>query len=157
MADVTLSEGSNNVLYWLLNGAGDRAGVDALFKALSGDIQLEVDVVDATPDPTAAVWEQTMTVKLVTADGEVHSWYNGPVTLAIGDTSSAGTAAILPAAGAHNMVAGELEVVVSGDAQAWLNSETVTLTASIAAQHSGDTAILGYVVANHTGVITFTT
>jgi hypothetical protein len=55
------------------------------------------------------------------------------------------------------MVDGVLAVVVSGDAQAWLNADTVTLTASIAAQAAGDTTILGYLIANHTGVITFTT
>lgn len=159
MADVTLSAATLELRDWFLHGGGDVAGVTAFLKAHSGDIQLEVVVPDTTPAPTTDAWSQTMTVRLQTADGEVHTWYNGPVTLAIADTGG-GTATIVPAAGAHNMVGGELDVVVAGEANTWANGEAVTLTASIGDQDSsGDTdkAILGYAIADHTGVITFTT
>lgn len=159
MAGVTYTQGMEDIRTGLESGGmrGEKGDIKALFKALSGDIALKCTPATATPAPTAAAWTQAVVVSLETADGERHKWYSGPVTLAIADTSSSGTATISPAAGASYMTDGALTVTISGNAAAWLNSETVTLTASIAAQHTGDTAILGYVVANKTCVLTFTT
>jgi hypothetical protein len=157
VAAVLINQGIKDTIGFLLEGGGDMSLGTTLFQAFNGDMQLEIDVPALAPKPTAAAWSQTLIVKLVNANGDIHKWYSGPVTIAIGDTSSAGSAAISPGAGAVNMVDGVLAVVVSGDAQAWLNADTVTLTASIAAQAAGDTTILGYLIANHTGVITFTT
>jgi hypothetical protein len=144
-----------------LAGLGNNGynAFQTLMKALSGDFVLKVTPATATPAPTAAAWTQAAVVTLETADGEVHEWYNGPVTLAIADTSTAGTASITPAAGAHNMTNGQLAVTIAGDAAAWLATETVTLTASMADQDaSGDTDknLFGKAVADKTCVLTFT-
>ncbi len=130
-------------------------------KAQSGDIVLKVTPATTTPAPTAAAWTQAVVITLETADGEVHEWYNGTVTIAIGDTSTAGTASISPTAGATYMNNGSLTVTISGNAAAWLNSETATLTVSATDQDPAggttDLSICGWAVASKTCVITFTT
>jgi hypothetical protein len=132
--------------------SGDVTDVQALIKAFCGDVVLKCTPATYAPAPTSSAWSQQVVVTLETADGELHKWYSGPVTLAIADTSSAGTATISPAAGAHYMTDGALTVTVSGGAAAWLNTETVTLTASLVAAQG-----LAGLAASKTCVITFTT
>lgn len=90
-----------------------------LLKGVSGDLVLDV-TANETKAATAEAWTKTINIALKTAAGGLHKWYNGPITLAVTNTSSAGTASITPAAGSHNMTDGELSVVMAGDEADWL-------------------------------------
>jgi len=135
------------------NAANGEQAFETLLKGLAGDYVIVCDPATTTPEPTSEAWTQEVVVTLETADGEVHTWYNGPIKLAIDDTSIAGTASIDPAAGEHNMTNGKLTVTVSGDAKDWLNGDTVTLTVS-----DPDTSGFGgWTASDATFVATFTT
>jgi hypothetical protein len=86
----------------------------------------------------------------LTAAGEVHTWLNQSytTTLSIADTSTAGTASIVSTT--LTLVNGQADIVVSGDAADWLNTETDTLTV-------GNITVMGYTVTGGTSVETFTT
>lgn len=129
------------------NGSGDRSNLDAFIKAQSGDMVFKVTPATKTIAHTSTGWSQDVKITLESASGEKNSWYNGPITIAIADTSAAGTASILPAATTVNMVDGEYNVAVKGNAAAWLATETATLTVQQA-------TVLGYTVASKTSVIT---
>lgn len=119
-------------------------------KAMSGDLVMSITPATVTPAPTAAAWTRNVAIKILTAAGEQHVWLNDTyaTTLSIGDTSSAGTASIVSTT--LTLVNGEAVVVVSGDAAAWLNTETDTLTVA-------NITVLGYTVTGGTSVETFTT
>lgn len=129
----------------VVNGGGDRADWDAFIKAHSGDIVF-TSIADTTIAAGSTAWSKQVIVQLATADGEVHKWFQGQVTLSVADTSAAGAASISPT-GAQNMVDGQIAVTLSGSAAAWVVGETVTL--SVAA-----TNILGYPVAQKDIVFT---
>jgi hypothetical protein len=154
MAGVTYNTGMEQLRTDMFTGGmtGTPADMKAFIKALSGDIVLKVTPATATPAPTVAAWSQACKVTLETADGELHKWYSGPVTIAVGDTSTAGTAAISPTAGAHYMTDGVLNVTLSGAAAAWLATETATLTATTVAQQG----LLNKAISATTCVVTFT-
>jgi len=128
-----------------------RDQLSLIAKAQAGDMVMVVTPATKAPAPTAVAWTQDFYVELQTAAGEVHTWFNKTVAsqLSVGDTSVAGVASISPAANAA-WVDGVCKVTMSGTAAAWLNAETATLT--VAAM-----TILGYVMAQKTGVLTFTT
>lgn len=160
MAGSTFTPGQEALRSYMMHGGGNKDLFVAFMKAvMNKDLALKVTPATAAPAPTAAAWTQEVVVTLETADGEIIP-YSGPVVLAIADTSVAGTATIDPAAGSHYMTDGVLEVVISGDAAAWLAGETVTLTVSINDEDPGggttDKNILGVAVADKTCVITFT-
>lgn len=115
--------------------------------ALSGDIVFRVDPATAAPAPTAAAWTRTVQVYVENAVGDLHEWLTKTITISIADTSTAGTASIVSTDLA--IVGGRGTVVVSGDAEAWLDTETDTLTIA-------EATILGYTVAAKTSVETFT-
>jgi hypothetical protein len=145
---VSLTPGQQAIAdFPVVNGGGDRADWDAFVKAHSGDMVFLCTPAAPTVKATSSGWSLPVTVQLATADGEVHKWFQGPITLAIADTSAAGTASITPAAGAHNMVDGELSVTISGDAAAWLAAETATLSIS-------SITVIGYTVPAKTCVVT---
>lgn len=160
MASVTLGAGAEALKDYLLNGktsgtagssANGKEGFTALLKGLAGDYVLSCSPSTATKAPTSSAWSQTVTVSLKTAAGEVHTWYNGPVKLAVADTSSAGTASISPSAGNQMMTDGTLTVTLSGNAANWLNGETATLTVAV----PDTTAIGGWTTSSATCVVTF--
>lgn len=124
--------------------------INLLEKAMSGDLVMTISPATVTPAPTAAAWTRKVLISVKTAAGELHSWLNDTyaTTLAVGDTSTAGTATI--ASTTLTLVNGQASVTVSGDAAAWLNSETDTLTVS-------NITVLGYTVTGGTSVETFTT
>ena len=163
MSGVTYSPGMESLRTGLMQGdmLGTLTDTKAWMKAMSGDIVLKCTPATATPAPTAAAWSTPVVITLETADGERHKWFSGKLALAIADTSTAGTAAISPTATAPHMVDGAYTVNITGDAAAWLNSETVTLTVNVADQDPGggttDYSVLGYAVAAKTCVLTFTT
>lgn len=119
-------------------------------KACSGDMVMVITPATVAPTPTAAAWTRSVLISIETAAGDVHSWLNASyaATLAIADTSLAGTATIVSTT--LTLVNGQATVVVSGDAAAWLNAETDTLTVS-------NLTIMGYTVTGGTSVETFTT
>lgn len=127
-----------------------RDALELRDKALSGDITLVITPPTVAPVPTAAAWTRDVKLSYQTADGKVHTWFNDVTTsiLSIANTSSAGTASIVSTT--LTIVEGEATVVISGDAEAWLDSETDTLTVA-------NTTVAGITVTGGTSVETFTT
>lgn len=124
--------------------------IDLYAKAMSGDIAIVITPETVTPVPVSTAWTRDVKISLQTKAGEIHRWMDltEATILSVGDTSTAGTASIV--ATTITIVAGEALVVVSGDAQDWLNTETDTLTV-------GDMTVMGYTVTGGTSVETFTT
>ena len=129
---------------------GDKAEVQSFLKACSGDIVLVVSPATATPAATTAAWSIPVTATLKTADGAVHKWYSGPITLAVSKSSSGGTATISPAAGAHYATDGVLSATLSGSGT-WAQNDTATLTATCVAQQG----LLNVAISATTCVVTF--
>ena len=128
-----------------------------LAKALSGDMSFSLSRTTATPlvsECAAGDMEYEIEIGLVTAAGELHSWYNGPVFLAIADNDDTGAATINPAAGEHEMTDGKLTVTVTLPKAVWTATKAATLTVSDPA--TAGTGICGWVVANATFVATVT-
>jgi hypothetical protein len=118
-------------------------------KAMSGDMVFSLSQTTASPtvaECTAAAQVYNIVISLTTAAGELHSWYNGKVLLAIADDDNAGAASINPAAGEHAMTNGVLEVEVTMSKAAWTAASKATLTVSDLA--TAGTGILGFVVAD---------
>ena len=99
-----------------------------LQEGLAGDIEWQITPVTVTPVPTAVAWTRYVECAAVNAAGEVHEWLEGEFAsgLSIADTSTAGTASI--GSTTLTLVKGKAIVAVDGDAAAWLNAETDTLT-----------------------------
>ena len=91
------------------------------------DVTIVIDRADVTPAPTAAAWSYVVPFKMKTAAGEIIP-FTGNVVAAAADTSSAGTASVDDTSPA--VVMGVGEVTLSGDAAAWLDTETATATIS---------------------------
>jgi hypothetical protein len=125
-----------------------RQEINLRDKAMSGDIVWVVSPATVTTDARATAWTRTVIIELQTSAGEVHTWFNKSITsgVSIADTSTAGTATI--ASTTLVIKNGRATVTVSGDAAAWLATETDTLTVAQA-------TILGYTVASKTSVETF--
>lgn len=124
-------------------------------KAMSGDMKFSLSQTTAAPtvaECTAAAQVYNIVISLTTAAGELHSWYNGKVLLAIADTDDTGVASIDPAAGERAMTNGVLEVAVTMSKAVWTANKTATLTVSDLA--TAGTGILGFVVADATFVAT---
>ena len=85
-----------------------------------------VDRANVTPAPTSAAWSYTVPFHLAGEISGLTIPFTGVIGAGIADTSSAGTATIDDAS--PSVVMGKGQVVVSGDAAAWLNTETATLT-----------------------------
>jgi len=119
-------------------------------EAMTGDMVMVISPATVAPVPTAAAWTRNVSVSIQNAAGEVHTWIDEAytTTASIADTSTAGTASI--ASTTLTLVEGQATIVVSGDAAAWLNAETDTLTI-------GNLTIMGNTVTGGTSVETFTT
>jgi hypothetical protein len=110
------------------------------------DIAVVVKRANVTPAPTAAVWSYNVPFELQSAAGETLP-YTGTIAATVANTSSAGTAAVSTATPA--VVLGVGSVTISGDAAAWLNTETATLTLTYTTAYGNDKT--------DTFVVTFTT
>ena len=124
-------------------------------KAMSGDMKFSLSQTTAAPtaaECNAAAQVYNIVISLTTAAGELHSWYNGKVLLAIEDNDGTGVASIDPAAGERAMTNGVLEVEVTMSKAAWTANKTATLTVSDL--ETAGTGILGFVVADATFVAT---
>jgi len=117
-------------------------------KAMAGDIVFAITPATAAPAPTSAAWTRGVVIEAQDASGDVHTWLSQDyaTSLTIADTSTAGTATI--ASTTLTIVNGRAVVEVSGDAVAWLDSESDTLTVS-------DITVMGYTVTGGTSVETF--
>jgi hypothetical protein len=120
-------------------------------EAANGDILWVVTPAALTPVPQSTAWTRTVDIQAQNAAGEIHTWLNVAIAsgVSVGDTSTAGTASIVSTT--LTIVNGKAEVVVSGDAQDWLNAETDTLTVTEYTGFSGGT------MAVKTSVETWTT
>lgn len=118
-------------------------------KAMSGDMVMVISPTTVAPAPTSSAFTRNVEITIETAGGEVHEWLTQDyaTTLSIADTSTAGTASITSTT--LSLVNGQATVVVSGDAQDWLDTETDTLTV-------GNITVMGYTVTGGTSVETFT-
>ena len=129
--------------------------LDLLVKAMGGDMVFKCTPATAAPS-AAAVAQNAIVYKvkvtLETAEGEVHSWYNGPVLLAIATNDDTGVPTIDPEAGERNMTDGSLDVVVTLPKAAWTAGSAVTLTVSDPA--TAGIGICGWAVADKTFVAT---
>ena len=124
-------------------------------KAMSGDMKFKLSQTTANASAAALAAADVVYkigVRLESAAGELHDWYNGKVLIAIADDDSTGAAAIVPAAGEVAMVKGELEVTVTLPKAVWTAGKAATLTISDPATAS--TGILGVAIANATFVAT---
>ena len=125
---------------------GDNKRDRLLAEALTGDIEFVVkttagaSATAVTQDPTSSIWSRTVLITVENAAEEVHDWLNVDITsgVSIADTSTAGTASIPSTT--LSIVEGRGSVVVSGDAAAWLNSETDVLTVTAYTGFAGQTA-----------------
>lgn len=153
----TWTEGMEDLRTNLMNGAGDTDGLTRSFiKAVQGDLKLVCTPATVAKTATSEAWDETVVITLTNNDGEVCQWYNGNITIAVGDTGT-GTASIVPAAGAIQMTDGVATVVLSGDAGVdnWANLQTATLIVSPTANNAG--IVQGSLIANATCVVTFAT
>lgn len=164
MAGITNGTGVFGMSDWLLNGKTTDTddsvtnGYDtfcAFMKAQSGDYVLACSPATAAPSAAALAANAVsyvIDVTLQTGDGEVHSWYNGPVLIAIADNDDTGAATISPAAGERNMTNGHLAVTVTMSKAAWTAGKKATLTVSDPA--TAGTGFNGWVAADATFVAT---
>lgn len=115
---------------------------------LNGDkVLVVVDRANITPAPTSAAWSYKVPFRLVGETTGLVLPYTGIVNVSAADTSTSGTASV-PAA-TVNVVMGSGVATLEGDAQAWLNAETATLTISYPNLRGGTDT--------DTFVVTFTT
>jgi len=126
-----------------------RRLLEQMAGAMAGDMTMVITPETAAPVPTSEAWTRNVLVQVVDANGDPHEWLTADITtrLSIANTSTAGTASI--ASTTLSLVKGEAVVVVSGDAEDWLDTETDTLTVA-------DLTIMGYTVTGGTSVETFT-
>lgn len=113
---------------YLPNGASPdvKKFLAGLADGFGDSVSVVVERANVTPAPTSAAWSYTVPFKLVgTISGEVVP-FTGNVAASISDTSTAGTATIDDST--PPVVMGRGQVVVSGEAAAWINSEAVELT-----------------------------
>jgi hypothetical protein len=125
-----------------------REEIDLRDKAMAGDMVFVVTPATKSTTARSTAWTRDVIIEVQTAAGEVHTWLDKTITsgVSIADTSTAGTAAI--ASTTLTLVGGRAKVTVSGNAAAWLATETDTLTVAQA-------SILGYTLVAKTSVETF--
>lgn len=100
--------------------------IGAIGEAIMDKVLIVIDRTNIAPAPTSAVWSYDVPFRIV---GEVSGNtipINGTIGAAASDTSTAGTASVPSAT--VDVVNGVGIAKLEGDAQAWLNAETATLT-----------------------------
>lgn len=125
-------------------------------KALSGDLVLEV--TPATTSNSAATVNNTIStngkftrdvvIKLKTANGEVHTWFNGTFAISASATTTSGTIAIAGGLTDATFTEGQATVTLEYTGT-WASGETATLTVTGGSK-------LGYTITDKTSVDTLT-
>lgn len=123
--------------------------VDMLAKAMAGDLIFTVTPATTTRVAGTYAINRAAEVALTDALGNIHTWFNKVVTSAcsVGDTSTAGTAAI--ATTTLTFVNGVATKTVTSASAAWVTAETNTFTVA-------NMTCMGYTVATKTSVETIT-
>ena len=113
--------------------------------AMAGDIAVVITPATVDQLETTKAWSRPVEVELRTAAGKLHDWFTGSFAnkASVGDTSTAGTAAI--ASTTLSFVNGRALINVTSAAAAWVAGETNTLTI-------GDIVIMGKTVTGGTSV-----
>ena len=126
-----------------------RDEIELRDKALSGDMVFSITPATIVTAPTSALWTRDIVIEVQDAAGNLHTWLDQAYTtkLVIANTSTAGTATI--ASTTLTLEQGRAVITVSGDALAWLATETDTLTVA-------DITVMGYTITGGTSVETFT-
>lgn len=126
-----------------------------LAKGMSGDMVFKLSQTTAAPTAAqcaAADQVYDIGIRLESATGELHSWYNGKVLIAIADDDSTGVATISPAGGEVAMTNGQLTVTVTLPKAVWTASKKATFTVSGLA--TAGTGIGGFTMTAKTFVAT---
>jgi len=105
-----------------------KDSLNALGSGLSGDIIINILSADDTLPATSSAWTKVVKFQLEDSIGNVMDWFNGTIDALVGDTSTAGTASVDDATPA--VVNGVGSIILSGDASAWLATETATIAFS---------------------------
>lgn len=116
-------------------------------KAAAGDLVFKMYPETVTKVATSAAWSRTVRVRLETAAGECHTWFNAAIASGVAIADNASGTATIPST-TLTFVDGEAVVVVSGTG-AFAAANTDTLTVAQA-------TILGATVAAKTSVQTWT-
>lgn len=93
---------------------------------LADDVSVVVMPANVAPAPTAAAWSYTVPFEIRSARTGNVLPINGTIGAGAGDTSTAGTASVSSAT--PTVFMGRGSVALAGDAAAWLDTETATLT-----------------------------
>ncbi len=133
------------------NGIGLTANQELTLveKAMSGDILFSILPATTGTAATTEDFTRTVSIKAVTAAGEIHTWLNQAytTTLSIAEvTAGDGTASIVSTT--LTLVNGQADIVVSGTGT-WAEADTNTLTV-------GNITVMGYTVTGGTSVDTIT-
>jgi len=137
-----------------LNRADLNDNFGILTKAMSGDMVFSLSQTTAAPAASVLAAGDVVykiKVRLETAAGELHSWFNGKISVAIADDDATGAATVTPT-GETAMTNGELEVTVTLPKAVWTAGKKATLT--IGDVSTAGTGILGWAVADKTFVAT---
>jgi hypothetical protein len=121
--------------------------VSAQAELFSDRTTVVIDRANVTPAPTAAAWTYTVPFRLVGETSGLVLPYTGTIAATVADTSTSGTATVSSASPTITMGSGTVNIL--GDAQAWLNAETATLTLTYTNLRGGTDT--------DTFVVTFTT
>lgn len=95
--------------------------------AMSSGANMFIKIYPTTKStPHASAANRTVRIQLENQTGQVHEWYNGPLTLAVTKSSSLGTVS-LPGGTTQSMVNGVLDVVIA-EGGTWAAADNNTLT-----------------------------
>lgn len=103
-----------------------RDYINAVGDILADDVSVVVLPANVTPAPTNSAWSYTVPFEIRSARTGSVLPINGTIAATVGDTSNAGTASVSSAAPVVTLGRGSVNLI--GDAAAWLNTETATLT-----------------------------
>lgn len=103
-----------------------RTYMDAMGDLLADDVSVVCMPANVTPAPTSAAWSYVVPFEIRSERTGTVLPINGTIGAGAGDTSTAGTASVSSAT--PKVYMGRGSVTLSGDAAAWLNTETATLT-----------------------------
>lgn len=120
--------------------------INATAEFAADNVAIVVVRDNVAPAPTSAAWSYSVPFEIRGATSGLLVPYTGVVDAAASDTSSAGTASVSSAT--PSVVNGRGTVTLSGNAAAWLNTDTATLTLTYTKARTGTTT--------DTFVVTFT-
>ena len=107
----------------------DTGAVMRAFEAMSASSNMSLKIYPTTKSTAhASAASRNVRIQLENGSGQVHEWYNGPLTVAISKSSAGGTATI--AATSVTMVNGAIDILIT-EGGTWLAADTNTLTVTL--------------------------